>query len=68
MIDKFHTEFYFQCRHSYELGRYMLTVKQAEALEEKHKNDENYDFWTDPEAYEKGKDAVDGWASYAYMF
>lgn len=66
--DKFHIEFYFQCRHSYELGRYMLTVKQAEALEEKHKNDENYDFWTDPETYEKGKDEVDGWASYAYMF
>lgn len=66
--DKFHTKFYIQCRNSYELGRYMLTVKQAEALEEKHKNDENYDFWTDPEAYEKGKDEVDGWARYAYMF
>lgn len=66
--DKFHTKFYIQCRNSYELGRYMLTVKQAETLEEKHKNDENYDFWIDPEAYEKGKDEVDGWASYAYMF
>lgn len=68
MIDKFHTKFYIQCRNSYELGRYLMTVQQAEEIEQKHKNDENYDFWTDPETYEIGKDEVDGWARYAYMF
>lgn len=33
--DKFHTKFYIQCRNNYELGRYLMTVQQAEALEEK---------------------------------
>ncbi len=68
MIDKFHIKFRHQCINDYEYSRYLLTIAQAELLEEKHKDDENYDFWTDSEAYEKGKDEADGWARYAYLF
>ena len=68
MIDKFHIKFRRQCIDDYEYSRYLLTIAQAELLEEKHKDDENYDFWTDSEAYEKGKEESDSWAAYFRLF
>ena len=33
---------------------YFLSVKEATAIAEKHRNDANWDLWTDEEAQSKG--------------